>query len=161
VLDKHPVRVAELFDNKIAGYNWVNITDKKNHEINTIQLKFNCCGSQNGYKDWDKIRPTDNSKIAVGMFPWTCCRQQVTDILHASLNYCGYQEVEKQPSCPLAFKKHLIHIRNNLSAQTKIMFQVILMEALTVGLFAYKMFKGRKLVRYQPTPENMYSLSED
>ena len=154
--------IENLFKSEMKHYDWRNLTAPSNHNINIIQTAFNCCGSENGYEDWDKLRNNGTvPDIPIGAFPWSCCRQNIGDVLHAKPEFCGLNEVEKQLNCPIAFRRHLIELKTNLVTQQIILGQVLIIEAITIAMFIYKMIRSRKLVRYHQTPENVYSLSEE
>ncbi|OTF81647.1 hypothetical protein BLA29_014300, partial [Euroglyphus maynei] len=82
--------MIELINRNIKSYNWLDMTNSSSDFINKLQFEYQCCGGQQGYRDWEVLKP---ESINYGSFPVSCCQPKLN--VEFQLKYCPYEMVEK------------------------------------------------------------------
>mgnify|MGYP002712489606 CR=1 FL=1 len=81
--------MINLISKNIQSYNWFDMTNSSSDFINKLQFEYRCCGGQQGYRDWEVLKP-DN--VPYGAFPVSCCLPRLGP--EFQLEWCPYELVE-------------------------------------------------------------------
>lgn len=90
-----------LINKNIQSYDWFDITNSSTVFINKLQFEYRCCGGQQGYRDWEVLRP---KTIDYGVFPVSCCKPRFGP--EFQLEWCSYELVEKMVRTNVIIDNH-------------------------------------------------------
>ncbi|UXI22344.1 ribosomal protein S6 kinase alpha-1-like [Sarcoptes scabiei] len=124
-------QLIESIQNKLMRYDWNNFDNEISIFVNRLQFEYQCCGGENRFHDWERIKPKNFSH---GMFPVSCCSPTLSHRF-GTFNWCTYEQVEKLPGCSEKFLEHLIHLENGYRSMN-----ILLLEAMSMILLATVMF---------------------
>ncbi|KPM04802.1 hypothetical protein QR98_0032560 [Sarcoptes scabiei] len=84
-------QLIESIQNKLMRYDWNNFDNEISIFVNRLQFEYQCCGGENRFHDWERIKPKNFSH---GMFPVSCCSPTLSHRF-GTFNWCTYEQVEK------------------------------------------------------------------